>query len=84
MKRYYYKLRIAKYIRAYGCIRCSADISKMFTEAQHLISRVFDNLNGMRGVFSDMIPGTFPENSGFCSRITTVSGTLADRGIDLT
>lgn len=55
-------------------IGCGADISNLFTLAQHELSSEFQNIEGITGVFDDMIPdgGEFPLNSGFAARVTTL------------
>jgi len=61
-------------------ISCSSDISNLFTRAQHNLDKQFDNIDGMDGVWTGMIPegGSFPVGSGFaavrhqCSRRQSV------------
>lgn len=56
-------------------IGCSADISTAFTRAQHNLSKEFESVQGITGVFDDLIPsgGTFPLNSSFAARVTTLA-----------
>lgn len=56
-------------------IACGQDISNAFTLAQHHLDKEFDAIEGITGVFEGMIPsgGSFPLNSGFAARTTTVA-----------
>lgn len=55
-------------------ITCGADISNLFTRAQHDLDRQFMNIDGFDGVWDGMIPeaGSFPVGSGFAARVTTM------------
>lgn len=55
-------------------IGCGADVSNAFTLAQHDLDKNFMAIEGITGVFDDMIPdgGTFPINTGFAARVTTL------------
>lgn len=55
-------------------IACPADIGNAFVRAQHNLSKEFMHIEGISGIFDDAIPdaGTFPMNSGFAARVTTL------------
>lgn len=56
-------------------ISCVADISNLFTRAQHELGRQFDTIEGLDPVWDDgKIPnaGAFPVGSGFAARVTTL------------
>lgn len=56
-------------------IGCASELSNFFTVAQHNLSRDFQHISGIEGVFDQMIPdaGSFPLNSGFAARVTTLA-----------
>jgi hypothetical protein len=56
-------------------ISCSADISNLFTRAQHDLDSQFANIDGIDGSWTGLIPesGAFPVGSGGAARVTTMA-----------
>jgi len=56
-------------------LSCVGDLSNHFTRAQHMLSDVFDLIEGVDGIYDGLIQdgGQFPLQSGFAYRQTTLA-----------
>lgn len=54
---------------------CLADLSNHFTRAQHVLSDIFELIEGVDGIWTGLIKdgGQFPIQSGFAARLTTLA-----------